>query len=64
MVDIFEPQAICLGGSFVYFEKVLYELLVEKYYAKRYVFNKESLPELKLAKLGNDAGMIGATIFP
>ncbi len=64
VVDIFEPQAICLGGSFVYFEKVLYELLVEKYYAKRYVFNKESLPELKLAKLGNDAGMIGATIFP
>ena len=64
IIDIFEPQAICFGGSFVYFEKVLYELLVEKYYAKRYVFNKESLPDLKLAKLGNDAGMIGATIFP
>ena len=63
VIDIFEPQAICLGGSFVYFEEVLYELLVEKYYTKRYVFNKGSLPELKLAKLGNDAGMIGSTIF-
>ena len=55
VIDIFEPQAICLGGSFVYFEEVLYELLVEKYYTKRYVFNKGSLPELKLAKLVNDA---------
>ena len=63
VIDIFEPQAICLGGSFVYFEEVLYELLVEKYYTTRYVFNKGSLPELKLAKLGNDAGMIGSTIF-
>jgi len=63
VIDIFEPQAICLGGSFVYFEEVLYELLVEKYYTKRYVFNKGSLPELKPAKLGNDAGMIGSTIF-
>ena len=25
VIDIFEPQAICLGGSFVYFEKVLYD---------------------------------------
>lgn len=60
IIDIFEPEAICLGGSFVYFEDVLYERLIEKYYAKRYVFNKQSLPELKLAMLGNDAGIIGA----
>ena len=60
IIDIFEPEAICLGGSFVYFEDILYEGLVEKYFAKRYVFNKQSLPELKLAMLGNDAGMIGA----
>lgn len=60
IIDIFEPEAICLGGSFVYFEEVLYESLVEKYYAKRYVFNKQNLPDIKLAQLGNDAGMIGA----
>lgn len=60
IIDIFEPEAICLGGSFVYFEEILYEGLVEKYYAKRYMFNKTDLPELKLAILGNDAGMIGA----
>ena len=62
VIDIFEPEAICLGGGFVYFEQVLYEMLVENYYAKRYVFNKQTMPDLKLAALGNDAGMIGATI--
>ena len=60
IIDIFEPEAICLGGSFVYFEELLYECLVEKYYEKRYVFNKQNIPDLKLATLGNDAGMIGA----
>ena len=62
VIDIFEPEAICLGGGFVYFEQVLYEMLVENYYAKRYVFNKQTMPDLKLAALGNDAGMIGAVI--
>lgn len=61
IIDIFEPEAISFGGSFVYFEDILYEGLVEKYYAKRYMFNKQDIPELKLATLGNDAGMIGAT---
>lgn len=63
IIDIFEPEAICLGGGFVYFEEILYEGLVEKYYAKRYVFNKQNLPDIKLATLGNDAGMIGAGVL-
>lgn len=62
IIDIFEPEAICLGGSFVYFEDILYERLIEKYYEKRYVFNKQNMPDLKLASLGNDAGIIGATL--
>lgn len=62
IIDIFEPQAICFGGGFVYFEEILYKMLVEKYYSKKYMFNKENIPELKLSILGNDAGIIGATI--
>ncbi len=62
ITDILEPEAICLGGGFVYFEDVLYKILVEEYYRKRYVFNSQNMPELKLATLGNDAGIIGATI--
>lgn len=63
IIDIFEPQAICLGGGFVYFEDILYKPLLEKYYKEKYVFNKEELPEIKLAVLGNDAGIIGATLI-
>ncbi len=61
IIDIFEPEAICLGGSFVHFEDILYQKLIDKYYTKRYVFNKQKMPDLKLATLGNDAGIIGAT---
>lgn len=58
MIDIFEPEAICIGGGFVYFEDILYERLIEKYYKE--ICNRVELPELKLAKLRNDAGIIGA----
>ena len=63
IIDIFEPQAICLGGGFVYFEDILYKPFLKKYYEEKYVFNKEELPEIKLALLGNDAGIIGATLI-
>lgn len=63
IVDIFEPEAICLGGSFVYFKDILYEKLVSQMDEKRYVFNKQSIPKIVLADLKNDAGMIGATLI-
>ncbi len=62
IIDIFEPEAISLGGSFVYFENILYKQLLKEYTERRYAFNKEELPELKLATLGNDAGIIGAVL--
>ena len=40
---------------------VVHEKL-EEYYNKKYVFNKEFMPEIKLASLGNDAGIIGSVI--
>ena len=62
IIDIFEPEAISLGGSFVYFEDILYNELLKTYNERKYVFNKEKLPELTLATLGNDAGIIGAPL--
>lgn len=62
ITNIFEPEAICLGGSFVYFEDILYDKLVKEFEKKEQTFCKDSLPKLKLAMLGNDAGIIGATI--
>lgn len=62
IIDIFVPQAICLGGGFVYFEEILYKPFLEKYYNERKSFYKDRIPNIKLALLGNDAGIIGATI--
>jgi glucokinase len=56
--NILEPEAICLGGSFVYFEDILYKRLVEKINLKKYKFN---VPKIVLAKLGNDATLIGTS---
>lgn len=63
IIDIFEPEIICLGGSFVYFKEILYDKLIEKMEKEKYVFNKQSLPKIVLASLGNDAGIIGATLI-
>lgn len=58
IINIFEPEAICFGGSFSYYEDIfiprLYNIL------KGRTFNKESKVKLLPAKLKNDAGIIGA----
>lgn len=63
VIDIFEPEIICLGGSFAYFKNILYDKLVTNMKEKKYVFNKESVPKIVVAKLQNDAGIIGATLI-
>ena len=62
IIDIFEPEAICLGGSFVFFKDIFYDRLISELNARKYYFNKGEAPKIVLAKLNNDAGMIGATI--
>lgn len=62
IIDIFEPEAICFGGSFVYFKDLFYEKLVSEMKKRRYTFNKDDVPKIVLAELKNDAGMIGAIL--
>lgn len=62
IIDIFEPEAIAIGGGFVYFKDVFYDRLVKEMNTRKYVFNKNSITRIVLAELGNDAGMIGAVI--
>lgn len=57
IINILQPEAICLGGSFVYFKDILYNRLIEKLEKKN--FNGK-IPKVVLASLQNDAGMIGA----
>lgn len=62
LVNIFEPEAIGIGGSFVYFEEVLLERLKEELLSKKLLFNPREEIIIKTAVLGNDAGIIGATL--
>ncbi len=62
IIDIFQPKAIAIGGSFVFYKDIFYEKLKEEMNKRKYVFNKEKMPKIVLAELGNDAGMIGAVL--
>ena len=62
VIDIFEPEAISFGGSFVYFKDLFYEKLVTEMQKRKSTFNKDDVPKIVLAELKNDAGMIGAIL--
>ncbi|MGN1330002.1 MAG: ROK family protein [Clostridia bacterium] len=63
LIDLFEPEIVVLGGSFSYYEgNPVYDRLLEKIKDKNSRFNKNAIPKIELAKLKNDAGIIGATI--
>ena len=61
--NIFEPEAVALGGSIVYYRDLILQKLENKLKNSEYVFNKNELPKILMAKLNNDAGMIGSTIL-
>ena len=62
LINLFEPEAIVIGGSFVYFEDVLLERLKNCLKTENYLFNKRKELIIKPAVLGNDAGIIGASL--
>ena len=61
LIDIFEPEVICLGGSFAYWgDTKLYERFLEKLNAPKATFNDMGLPKIVLAEFRNNAGIVGA----
>ena len=63
LIDMFEPQAICFGGSFSYYENnPILEKLVNKINENDTTFTTSKKPDIVLAKYKNDAGIIGATL--
>lgn len=60
LINIFEPEAVSIGGSFVYFSDVLLDKLKNNIQKKNYLFNKRDELIIVPAALGNDAGIIGA----
>jgi len=62
LINIFEPETISIGGSFVYFKDILLDKLVKRLGEDNHLFNKQEVPKIVMAKLKNDAGIIGAVI--
>lgn len=60
LINIFEVDAICIGGSFSYYSSIFIDKLKEK--VKGYFENRE-IPEILIAKYENDAGIIGASML-
>ncbi len=63
LIDIFEPEAICLGGSFAYYEgNPILDRLRDKMKEPNTTFSNSKTPEILTAHFKNNAGIIGATI--
>ena len=58
LLDRFKVDYISIGGSFIYYKDILLKKLEDKIYMK---INKKI--NIKIASLGNDAGIIGATLI-
>lgn len=58
LINIFEPEIIVFGGSFSYYSDIFLENIEEK--IKPYLFNKDTKIKYGIAKLKNDAGIIGS----
>lgn len=63
LINIFEPEAISIGGSFDYFEEVLLDRLKKELLKENVLLNKREDIIVKTAMFRNDAGIIGATIY-
>ena len=61
IVNIFEPEIICIGGSYVYHTDIL-EGKVKKALKEAKTYNKET-PQIVTAQFENNAGIIGATLL-
>ena len=63
IINIFEPEAICIGGSFSEYGNIFFNPLKETLLHSNLLFNSRNEIIIKYAKLKNDAGIIGATLF-
>ena len=62
LINIFEPQVIGIGGSFIHFEDIFLERLREKVNSQTKGRAGKEEYIIRTAVLGNDAGIIGATL--
>lgn len=63
LIDIFEPEAVCFGGSFAYYEgNPILDRLIKKLNEADVTFTISKKPDFVIARYKNDSGIIGATL--
>lgn len=60
IINVFEPDAICIGGSFTYYASIFMEKLRQRVAEN---FKGRIIPDIIIAKYENDAGIIGASMI-
>lgn len=63
LINIFEPEAVGIGGSFVFYEEIFLDKLKRKILDDHMLFNERKNLIIQTAILDNDAGIIGATLL-
>jgi len=63
MINIFQPEVLCIGGGISKEGDTLLKPIVEKVCVERFTKNVEKQTTVKIAELGNDAGIIGAAFI-
>lgn len=62
LINIFEPDIVVLGGGFTNFNEFFEDKIKTLLINSNLLFNKRENLDFRFAELGNDAGIIGATI--
>lgn len=63
LINIFEPDCVILGGGFARYDYILGAKLKEKLLNSNLLFNKRDDIIIMPASLGNEAGIIGASLI-
>ncbi len=63
LINIFQPDILCVGGGISAQGEYIIKPLVEKVEKKRYTKHSKAQTKICAATLGNDAGIIGAAIL-
>ena len=62
LINIFEPDIIILGGGFSHFSYMFKDKIKDTLINSSLLFNKREDLDFRIAELGNDAGIIGASL--
>lgn len=62
LINIFEPDILVIGGGFAHFSYMFIDDIKNLLINSNLLFNKRNDIDIRIAKLENDAGIIGATL--